>query len=189
MCKKLAGPKERGGCTGFLGLTSYYRKFIQGYGKIAKPLTDLTNKEGFKWNEEAKQTFEALKEAVTSTPVVALPDFSKVFEVECDASRRGLGAVLMQSRRPIAYLSKALSPSNLAKSIYEKELMAVALAIKHWSHYLCGRRFLVYFDKKSLKHLMQQPIVSADQQNWLARLLGFNFEVIYKPGLENKAVT
>ena len=119
--------------------------------------------------------------------MLALPNFSLPFEVECDAAGRGIGAVLMQNRQPIAYFSKALSDNNLAKSVYEKELMALVLSIQHWRHYLLGKEFVVYTDHKSLKHFLQQRISSPDQQCWLAKLLGYQFEVKYKPGPENKA--
>ncbi|KAJ9564989.1 hypothetical protein OSB04_000955 [Centaurea solstitialis] len=180
-------PRNVKGVRGFLGLTGYYRKFVKGYGKLAKPLTDLTKKEGFAWGSEAQAAFEQLKRVMTNPPLLMLPDFSQPFEVECDASGRGIGAVLMQNRRPIAYFSKALSSHNLSKSTYEKELMALVLAIQHWRPYLLGRHFQVYTDQRSLRHLLQQRIASADQQNWLAKLLGYHFDVIYKPGRENSA--
>lgn len=94
----------------------------------------------------------------------------------------------MQQGRLIAYYNKALSGAHLNKSIYEKELMAVVFAVKHWRHFLLGREFIVYSDQKSLKDLMHQRVVSMDQQNWVAKLLGFRFQVIYKPGKENRAV-
>lgn len=181
-------PRNVKGVRGFLGLTGYYRKFIAGYGKIAKPLTELTKKEGFHWGPEALKAFEELKLVMVTSPVLTLPDFSQPFEIECDASGRGIGAVLMQKRRPIAYFSKGLSKNNLSKSAYEKELMALVLAVQHWRPYLLGRQFVVYSDQKSLRHLLQQRITSTDQQSWIAKLLGYHFEVIYKPGPENKAV-
>jgi len=117
-------PTSVKGVRGFLGLTGYYRKFIQDYGKMARPLTELTKKEGFKWGAKALAAFENLKRALTSAPVLTLPDFSQPFQIECDAFGRGIGAILMQNKRPISYFSKALSPTNLSKSVYEKELMA-----------------------------------------------------------------
>jgi hypothetical protein len=93
----------------------------------------------------------------------------------------------MQKKKPIAYFSKALSKNNLSKSAYEKELMALVLAVQHWRPYLLGRGFVVYSDQKSLRHLLQQRITTADQQNWIAKLLGYHFEVVYKPGPDNKA--
>lgn len=137
-------PKNVKGVRGFLGLTGYYRKFIRDYGKLAKPLTELTKKDGFKWGLKEQQAFDILKHKVTTASVLALPDFNQEFFIESDASGNGLGAILLQKGRPIAYFSKALGDRNLAKSAYEKELMAVALAIQHWRPYLLGRKFSVF---------------------------------------------
>lgn len=167
-------PKNVKGVRGFLGLTGYYRKFIKDYGRIAKPLMELTKKDGFKWGNETQRAFEELKEKLTTTPVLALPDFSKTFVIECDASRSGIGAILLQDKRSIAYFSKALGVRNLSKSAYEKELMALGLAIQHWRPYLIGRKFIVSIDQKSLKQLLQQRISTAEQQNWAAKLLGYD---------------
>jgi len=108
-------PKSVKGVRGFIGLTGYYRKFIQDCGKVAKPLTDLTKKDVFKWIAEAQITFEELKRKVTSALLLALPNFTKEFVVECDASGLGIEAILMQNKLPIAFFSKALGTRNQSK--------------------------------------------------------------------------
>lgn len=95
--------------------------------------------------------------------------------------------MLMQDKKPIAYFSKALS-TNLNKSTYEKEWITLVLAVQHWRPYLLGRRFVVYSDQQSLRHLPQQCITTADQQNWIAKPLGYQFNVVYKPEPANKVV-
>src|ERR1044072_8789196 len=93
----------------------------------------------------------------------------------------------MQDKRPVAYFSKGLADSVLRKSVYEKELMALVLAIQHWRPYLLGRRFTVFTDQKSLKYLLEQRITIQNQQNWLSKLLGYDFDIVYKMGATNKA--
>ena len=171
-------PKNVRRVQGFLGLTGYYRKFIKNYGQLAKPLTELTKKDGFSWNAEAQKAFESLKDKLISSPVLTLPDFSKEFTIECDASGHGIGAVLLQDNRPVAFFSKALAAKNLSKSVYEKEMMALVLAVQQWRHYLMGKPFKVFTDHKSLKHLLQQRLTTTNQQYWLSKLMGFQFEVI-----------
>ena len=125
---------------------------------------------------------------MTTVPIMAMPDFRKEFIVETDASGIGLGAVLMQGGRPIAYMSQALSERTRAKSVYERELMAIVLALQKWRHYLFGRHFKVQTNQKSLRHLLDQRVIGAKQQKWLMKLLGYDFEIQYSPSGENKAV-
>jgi len=105
----------------------------------------------FMWNESALRAFEELKKKITTAPLLRLPNFEKEFELECDAFGTGIGAILMQNCQPVAYYSKVLGSRNLSKSAYEKELMALVLAIQHRRPYLLGRAFKVFSDQKSLK--------------------------------------
>lgn len=120
---------------GFLGLTGYYRKFIRIYGTIAAPLTVLLKKNSFNWTAEASRASQQLKNAITAPPVLKLPDFSKSFTIECDASRVGLRVLLIQEGQPIAFYSKALKGNTLLLSSYEKELLALVSAVSKWRPY------------------------------------------------------
>jgi hypothetical protein len=139
-------PKTLKSLHGFLCLTGYYRKFVKNYGNIVAPLTSLLKKNSFTWTPTAAQAFQTLKTAMCTTPVLSLPDFTKTFVLECDASRKDIGAVLMQEGRPLAFTSKQLSKKNLGKPIYEKEMLAILHAVELWRPYLLGQRFQIKTD-------------------------------------------
>jgi hypothetical protein len=171
----------------FLGLTGYYRKFVSKYGLLAKPLTKLLQKNQFLWSEEAEHAFVTLKQAMVSTPVLALPQFDKPFVLDTDACDEGIGAVLMQEERPIANLSKALGEKNKTLSIYEKEFLALMLAVDRWRQYLQHAEFIIRTDHKALSFLEDQQLQSHLQRKAMAKLMGLQFRIIYRKGKENVA--
>jgi hypothetical protein len=169
---------------GFLGLTGYYQKFVKNYGLLAKPLTNLLKKKQFFWDTVAQVAFDKLKAAMTSTLVLALPDFIQQFIVETDASNVGLGTVLMQNARPITFLSKPLSISNKFLSIYE-EFLALIMAVEKWRSYLQGQEFIIRTDHKSLSYLNDHSLQFDLQRKAMAKLMGLQFMIVYRKGKGN----
>jgi hypothetical protein len=172
---------------GFLGLTGYYRKFVKNYGILAKPLTNLLTKKGFQWTDQATIAFNLLKQALMSTPVLALPNFALPFTVETDACDTGIGAVLTQQGHPVAYLSKALGQQNCKLSIYEKEFLAVMMAIDRWRPYLQRGQFTILTDHKSLSNLGDQQLHSHLQRKAMSKLMGLQYTFQYRRGQDNNA--
>jgi hypothetical protein len=173
---------------GFLGLAGYYRRFIQGYGAIAAPLTRLLTKDGFTWNEAMEAAFQELKRTLSTAPVLQLPNFERQFVVECNASGSGMGAVLHQEEGPIDFFSRPVAPRHTNLVAYERELIALAQAVKHWRAYLWGCSFVVKTDHYSLKFLLDQRLSTIPQHRWINKLMGFDFTVEYKPGKTNIVV-
>jgi len=171
----------------FLGLTGYCRRFIRHYAVIAGPLTDLLQKNGFQCFPTVQAAFEHLKTALVSTPVLALPDSSKPFILEIDASTVGIGVVLAQDGHPIAYFSKKLSSRLQQQSAYVRELYAITEVVAKFRYYLIGHHFVIRTDQRSLKHLQDQTIQTPEQEAWLPKLLGFSYAIEYKPGPTNAA--
>jgi hypothetical protein len=120
-----------------------------------------------------------------TTPILALPDLTKTFVLECDASGKGIGVVLMQDDLPLAFTSKQLSNKHLGQSIYEKEMLAILHVVDLWSPYLLGQCFQIKTDHQSLKYFLEQRISSQEQQKWVTKLFGYDYEIIYKKGKEN----
>lgn len=172
---------------GFLGLTGYYRKFVPRYGVIAKPLTQLLTKKGFAWNEQAEVAFQELKLSMVNTPVLALPNFDRPFTIETDACDTGIGAVLVQDGHPVAYFSKALGIRNQQLSTYEKEFLAVIMAVDKWRAYLQRGPFVILTDHKSLCNLGDQQLDTDLQRKAMSKLLGLQFRFQYKKGVDNGA--
>lgn len=180
-------PKDFKALRGFLGLTGYYCKFMKDYRKLVAPLIALLKKDAFKWDSTTKQAFDNFKIVVTIVLILVMPNFSKPFIVEAKASEIGLGVVLIQEGRPIAYCNHVLALRARQTSVYEQELMAIMFAVKRWRHYLMGHRFSIRTYQKTLKYLLEQWVLDKMQQKWDSKLMGFKYEIQYNPGIQNKA--
>jgi hypothetical protein len=156
-------PRSARGLRGFLGLAGYYRRFIQDFGTIAAPLTQLLRKDAFCWSDEASAAFTVLKTALSTAPVLHLPDFSRAFMVDCDASGSGFGAVLHQGAGPIAFFSRPFAARHLKVAAYERELIGLVQAVRHWRPYLWGRPFIVRTDHYALKFMLDQRLSTIPQ--------------------------
>jgi hypothetical protein len=170
----------------FLGLAGYYRRFIPDFSRIAKPMTELLKKGvKYEWGQKCEDAFHALRQHLTTAPVLAQPDNTKSFEVYCDASGTGLGCVLMQDNRVIAYASRALRPHEQNYPTHDLELAAVVHALKIWRHYLMGAHCNIYTDHKSLKYIFTQADLNMRQRRWLELIKDYDLEVHYHPGKAN----
>jgi ribonuclease HI len=179
-------PKSVHQIRSFLGLAGYYRRFVPDFSRIAKPMTELLKKGvKFVWDEKCDNAFQTLKQYLTSAPVLAQPDNSKPYEVYCDASGTGLGCVLMQENRVIAYASRALRPHEKNYTTHDLELAVVIHALKIWRHYLMGTCCNIYTDHKSLKYIFTQADLNMRQRRWLELIKDYNFEVHYHPDKAN----
>ncbi|WVZ76016.1 hypothetical protein U9M48_024021 [Paspalum notatum var. saurae] len=170
----------------FLGLAGYYRRFIKDFSKTAKPMTSLTKKNAkYLWDPKCEEAFTSLKKSLTSAPVLAQPDVTKPFDVYCDASGNGLGCVLMQEGRVIAYASRKLRKHEANYATHDLELAAVVQALKIWRHYLLGNTCHIYIDHKSLKYILMQRELNMRQRQWLELIKDYDLEIHYHLGKAN----
>ncbi|XP_020683447.1 uncharacterized protein LOC110100337 [Dendrobium catenatum] len=137
----------------FLDLASFYRRFVANFSSVAAPLTDLLKSDSFTWTDKAQHSFQQLQRKVTSALVLRLPDFDKVFQVDCDTSNVGIGSVLSQEGQPVAYFSEKLNEARQKYSTYDKEFYATIRALHHWNHFLLCKEFVLYTDHATLKFL------------------------------------
>ncbi|WVZ73567.1 hypothetical protein U9M48_021856 [Paspalum notatum var. saurae] len=171
---------------GFLGLVGYYRRFIESFSRIAKPMTSLLEKGVlFIWTKERQAAFDELKKRLTTAPVLTLLDLTKSFTVYCDASKEGLGCVLMQEGKVIAYASRQLRKHEVNYPTHDLELAAVVHALKICRHYLFGNRCEIYTDHKSLKYIFTQNELNMRQRRWLELIKDYDLEIHYHPGKAN----
>jgi hypothetical protein len=177
-------PKNLTELRGLFGLCSYYRQFVKGFSQLGAPLTDLTKKVAFHWTEESQQTFDKRKEVMSTCPILALPDFSQSFVLECDASRVGIGVVLMQRATPLCLRAES-STSRRDYPIYDKEMLAIMHALTKFKQYLVGSRFVVKTDHNGLKYFLDQKDLSERQQKWVSKIQAFDFDIEYVKGKRN----
>jgi hypothetical protein len=170
----------------FLQLTGYYRRFIPNFSKIVKPITKLLEKETkFKWNPQCEEAFLTLKQLLTTALVLVQSNIEKPFVVSYDASSTGIGGVLMQDDRVIAYASRQLQRHEEHYPTHDLELFAVVHALKVWRHYLLGNLVYIYTDHKSLKYLFTQPDLNMSKRRWLELIKDYELEVHYHPRKAN----
>nr|GFA32231.1 reverse transcriptase domain-containing protein [Tanacetum cinerariifolium] len=168
------------------GLAGYYRRFIEGFSKIAKPMTKLTQKKVmFDWGDKQEAAFQILKQKLYSAPILALPKGAEDFVAYCDASHKGLGAVLMQREKVVSYASRQLKIHKKNYITHDLELGAVVFALKIWRHYLYGTKCTVFTNHKSLQHILDQKELNMRQRRWFELLSDYDCEICYHPGKAN----
>lgn len=177
----------------FVGFVNFYRRFIEGFSEIARPLHDLTRKSTpWVWGEEQRNAFELLKKKVTSSPVLIFPDDHKPYKLEADSSDYATGAVLSQQAddskwHPVAFLSKSLSVVERNYEIHDKEMLAIIRALEEWRHYLEGteHKFEIWTDHKNLEYFMSAKKLNRRQARWSLFLSRFHFSLHHRPGTKS----
>ncbi|GKF07993.1 putative reverse transcriptase domain-containing protein, partial [Tanacetum coccineum] len=170
----------------FLGLESYYQRFIENFSKIAKPLTKLMQKtKEFVWEEEQEEAFQTLKNKLYDAPILSLPKRTKNFVVYCNASHKGLGYVLMQRDKVIAYESRQLNKHEKNYTTYNLEFGVVVFALKIWRHYLYRTKCTVFTDHQSIQHIHNQKLLNMRHRRWIKLLSDYDCELKCHPGKAN----
>jgi hypothetical protein len=170
----------------FLGLAGYYKRFIERFSKISKPMTEVLEKvKTFEWMPSHEASFQELKKRLTTAPVLTMPDMEKSFSIYCDASGQDFGCVLMQDGHVMAYASRQLRKHEEKYPTHDLELATVVHALKIWRHYIIGKRCEVYSDHKSLKYIFTQPNLNLRQRRWLELIKDYGLRINYHPGKDN----
>ncbi|KAI3743880.1 hypothetical protein L1987_56947 [Smallanthus sonchifolius] len=179
-------PKTPTEVRSFLGLAGYYRRFISNFSKIVVPLTALTHKgKPYEWGPKQEEAFQTLKQKLCNAPILTLLDGNDDLVVYCDASNQGLGCVLMQRGKVIAYASRQRKIHEKNYTTHDLELGAVVFALKIWRHYLYGTKCVVFTDHKSLQHIFNQKELNMRQRRWVELLNDYDCEIHYHPGKAN----
>jgi hypothetical protein len=170
----------------FLGMAGYYHRFIKGFSSIARPMIEILKKDNkFVWTPKCEESFQIIKKKLTTAPVLTLPDIHQSFVIFCDASRQGLGCVLMQNEKVIAYASCLLKPHEQNYPTHDLELAAIVHALKIWRHYLIGNKCHIFTDHKRLKYIFTQPDLNLPHRRWLELIKDYDIEIHYHPGKPN----
>ena len=170
----------------FHRLASFYRRFVHNFSAIMAPLTDCMKSAAFSWTPAADAAFAVIKHKLTTAPILVLPDFDVPFELHCDASKLGVGAVLSQQGRHVAYYNEKLAGSRIRYSTYDIEFYAIVQAIKHWRHYLAHKEFVLFTDHVALKYLGTQDKISSRHASWTTYLQQFTFVIKHQSRKLNK---
>jgi hypothetical protein len=179
-------PTSVGDIWSFLRLAGYYQRFIEGFLKISKPMTELLEKDKkFEWMPTCKASFQELKKRLTIALILVMPDMERSFSIYCDASGQGLGSVLMQDGRVVAYASRWLRKPEVNYLTHDLELATVVHALEIWRHYLMGKRCELYMDHESLKYIFTQLNLNLRQRRWLELIKDYDLGVNYHPGKVN----
>lgn len=183
-------PKNQTEVKSFIGLASYYRRFVKGFADIARPLHQLTEKgKRFRWGEDCQQAFIQLKSRLTTAPVLAYPDPQKRFVLDTDASDVGIGAVLSQedgeAEHVVAYASRALTKEERRYATTKKELLAMVTFTKFFKHYLLGKEFVLRTDHGSLRWLHNFQGLEGQLARWVEQLASFNYKIVHRPGKQH----
>lgn len=175
----------------FVGLASYYQRYIKSFSTISAPLNKLTQKGvAFEWTKECQSAFDTLKDALVSAPILGYPNDKDQMFLDCDASSVAIGAVLSQHQngqeRVIAYFSKTLNKTQRQYCVTRRELLAIVEAVKHFHHYLYGVHFIVRTDHGALSWLMKFKNPTGQVARWLELLSAYRFEIQFRSGVRNK---
>ena len=171
-------PSTVGEVRSFLGLAGYYRRFVEDFSRLATPLTQLTRKgTPFVWSPACEDSFQNLKQRLVTAPVLTVPDGSGSFVIYSDASKKGLGCVLMQKGKVVAYASRQLKSHEQNYPTHDLELAAVVFALKIWRHYLYGEKIQIFTDHKSLKYFFTQKELNMRQRRWLELVKDYDCEI------------
>ena len=175
-------PKSIFEIRGFLELAGYYKRFIEDFSRLAAPITRLTQKEvKFEWNNRCEKAFQELKRRLTLAPILIVPERGQRYTSYYEASKVGLGYVLMKSGRVVAYSSRQLKNHEHNYPKHDMELVAIVLPLKIWFHYLYGEKFEVYSDHKSLRYIFTQQDLNIRQRRWMEFLEDYDFTLHYHP--------